>query len=295
MASTINVSALPAYVEQYTDDLLTKSMFGAKSLNYFEIMPNVKGTQALNYLDSTVVLADGSDCGFNAQGADVFTQREIATKSLKVNKEWCDRDFLNKWAQHDLLLAAGREKMPFEEKLVNANIKAIANELEKAIWQGNSVVDGILDVIEDASADVVKPTVAEGASIVDKVDAVYMALPGAILEKSPIIFMGYTDFRAYVAELNGNCCGNMPIIDANVEDYAYAGDSRVTIVPVGGLDGTGAIVAGARDNFVYATDVEDAHATFKLWFSDDDDLFKFKVLFNMGVQIKFPSETVYLA
>lgn len=292
--SQINVSALPAYVEQYTDDLLTKSMFGAKSLNYFEIMPNVKGTQALNYLDSTVILADGSECGFDAQGSDVFTQREIVTKPLKVNKNFCDRDFLNKWAQHDLLLAAGREKLPFEEKLVNANLAAIANELEKAIWQGNTVIDGILDVIEDASADVIKPTVAEGASVVDKVDAVYMALPGAILEKSPIIFMGYTDFRAYVAELNGNCCANRPIIDANVEDYAYAGDSRVTIVPVGGLDGTGAIVAGARDNFVYATDVEDAHATFKLWFSDDEDVFKFKILFNAGVQVKFPSETVVL-
>ena len=292
--SQINVSALPAYVEQYTDDLLTKSMFGAKSLNYFEILPNVKGTQALNYLDSTVVLADGSECGFNAQGSDVFTQREIVTKPLKVNKNFCDRDFLNKWAQHDLLLAAGREKLPFEEKLVNANLAAIANELEKAIWQGNTVIDGILDVIEDASADVIKPTVAEGASVVDKVDAVYMALPGAILEKSPIIYMSYTDFRAYVAELNGNCCANRPIIDANVEDYAYAGDSRVTIVPVGGLDGTGAIVAGARDNFVYATDVEDAHATFKIWFSDDEDVFKFKVLFNAGVQVKFPSETVVL-
>ena len=292
--SQINVSALPAYVEQYTDDLLTKSMFGAKSLNYFEIMPNVKGTQALNYLDSTVVLADGSECGFDAQGSDVFTQREIVTKPLKVNKNFCDRDFLNKWAQHDLLLAAGREKLPFEEKLVNANLAAIANELEKAIWQGNTVIDGILDVIEDASADVIKPTVAEGASVVDKVDAVYMALPGAILEKSPIIYMSYTDFRAYVAELNGNCCANRPIIDANVEDYAYAGDSRVTIVPVGGLDGTGAIVAGARDNFVYATDVEDAHATFKIWFSDDEDVFKFKVLFNAGVQVKFPSETVVL-
>ena len=292
--SQINVSALPAYVEQYTDDLLTKSMFGAKSLNYFEIMPNVKGTQALNYLDSTVVLADGSECGFDAQGSDVFTQREIVTKPLKVNKNFCDRDFLNKWAQHDLLLAAGREKLPFEEKLVNANLAAIANELEKAIWQGNTVIDGILDVIEDASADVIKPTVAEGASVVDKVDAVYMALPGAILEKSPIIYMSYTDFRAYVAELNGNCCANRPIIDANVEDYAYAGDSRVTIVPVGGLDGTGAIVAGARDNFVYATDVEDAHATFKIWFSDEEDVFKFKVLFNAGVQIKFPSETVVL-
>lgn len=292
MASTINVSAVGAYVEQWTDDLLTKSMFGAKSLNYFEIMPNVKGTQALNYLDSTVVLADGSECGFNAQGTDVFTQREIATKPLKVNKSWCDRDFLNKWAQHDLLLAAGRETLPFEEKLVDTNIKAIANELEKAIWQGNSVVDGILDVIEDASADVIAAT-AEG-NIVDKIDAVYMAIPGEVLEKNPVIFVSYTDFRSYVKALNDECCANRAIVDANVEDYAYAGDSRVTIVPVGGLEGANAIVAGARDNFVYATDVNDAHATFKLWFSDDDDLFKFKVLFNMGVQIKFPSETVVL-
>ena len=292
MASTINVSALPNYVDQMSDDLLVKAMFGAKTLDYIELMPNVKKASALNYLDSTVVLADGTACGFNAQGSDVFTQREVTVAPLKVNKEWCERDLLPTWMNTQLLIEAGRETLPFEQKIVDANQKAIANELEKAIWQGNTVIDGFLDVIEDASADVIKATA--GVTMAENVDAIYMALPGAVLEKNPVIFMSYTKFREYVAALNYNCCPNIPTIDGASRDLVYANDSRVTIVPVGGLEGTNAIVAGARDNFVYATDVEDAHATYKLWYSDDADVFRFKVLFNAGVQIKFPHETVIL-
>lgn len=292
MASTINVTALPEYVNQISDDLLVKSMFGAKTLEYVEIMPNVKKVSALNYLDSSIVLADGTACGFNAQGSDVFTQRQIEVKPLKVNKEWCERDLLPTWMNHQLLIEAGRETLPFEQKIVDANMKAIENALEKAIWQGNGVIDGFLDVLSDAADDTIDVSVAEGATMADKVEAVYLAIPGEVLEKNPLIFMSYTDFRKYVNEINANCCANRPIVDANTRDYAYVGDSRVTIVPVGGLEGTGVIVAGARDNFVYATDVEDAHATYKLWYSDDADLFRFKVLFNAGVQVKFPSEIV---
>lgn len=292
MASTINVSALPGYVDQVSDELLVKAMFGAKTLDYIELMPNVKKTSALNYLDSTVVLADGTACGFEAQGSDKFTQRDITVYPLKVNKEWCERDLLPTWMNTQLLIEAGRETLPFEQKLVESNQKAIAAALEKEIWQGGEI-DGFIDVINDASADVI--TVEKQSTVIEDVDAVYMAIPGAVLEKNPVIFMSYTKFREYVQAMNAICCTNVPNIDGATRDLVYANDTRVTIVPVGGLEGTTHIVAGARDNFVYATDVEDSHAVYKLWYSDDADLFRFKVLFNAGVQIKFPTETVYMA
>ena len=62
MANTLTISGLTDYVEQKRDELFVKSVAGAKTLDYVEIYPNVKYKESLNYLDSTVVLADGSVC-----------------------------------------------------------------------------------------------------------------------------------------------------------------------------------------------------------------------------------------
>lgn len=290
MASTIVKTSLPDYVNQNVEELLVKTQLGAKTLNYFEIMTNVKSKSALNYLDSTVEFGDGSACGFNAQGTDTLTQREIEVKPIKVNKEWCDRALLSTWMNHENLIAAGRETLPFEARFVESNMKAIENKLEKLIWQGDDTlgIDGMLDILGE-EAGVIDVT---AASIEPLIDAVYEAIPEAVMDKDVHIFVSNSDFRKYVKLLNANCCGNQPIIDVAAGEMTYVGDSRVKIVAVAGLEGQNKVVAGARDNFVYGTDVEDAHAIYKLWFSDDEDLFRFKVLFNAGVQVKFPSDAV---
>lgn len=291
MASTIVKTSLPEYVNANNDELLVKSMLGAKTLDYVEIMTNVKNKSALNYLDPAVVFADGSACGFNAQGTDTLTQRYVEVMPIKINKEWCDKDLLSTFANHQNLIAAGRETLPFERVFTDANLRAIAAELEKTIWQGNDTlgIDGFIDILGE-EAGVIDVT---AASIEPLVDAVYEAIPESVMDKDVHIFMGTTEFRQYVKLVNANCCGNMPIVDAAAGEITYAGDSRVKIVAVPGLNGTNKVVAGARDNFVYATDVEGSEAVYKLWYSDDADLFRFKVLFNAGVQVKFPSDAVF--
>ena len=104
--------------------------------------------------------------------------------------------------------------------------------------------------------------------------------------------MSYTDFRSYVEAKNAECCANMPIIDANVADLVYAGDSRIKLVPVAGLEGTNKIVAAPYDALVYATDVEDSEGIFKMWFDEKEDKFLFKVLFTAGTAVKYNDEVV---
>ena len=59
MANTLSVSGLTSFIDEKRDELFVKSVAGAKTLDYVEIYPGVKYKTALNYLDSTVVLADG--------------------------------------------------------------------------------------------------------------------------------------------------------------------------------------------------------------------------------------------
>lgn len=287
----INVNALPEYIEVNKDELFVKAVAGTKTLDYIEVMGGVKGKAALNYLDSTVVLGDGENCGWNPQGEDTFSQKYIETKLIAINKEFCWKTLRNKWLNYDLSIAAGRETLPFEQKIAESNMAAIKKEVEKMVWQGNETVglDGLLAQMADDEA-VVK--VSGGTDTVEKVEAVIAAIPGAALEKGVNVFLSWTDFRAYVAAKNASCCGNMPIIDAAVAELVYAGDSRIKLVPVAGLEGTGKIVAATYDALVYGTDIEDADAIYRMWFDEKEDKFMFKVLFNAGTAVKYSDEVV---
>ena len=287
----INVSALPEYIQENRDELFVKAIASTKTLDYIESMLGVKGKAALNYLNSTVVLADGESCGWNPQGDDTFTQKTVETKLVAVNKEFCAKQMRSKWMSYDLSLAAGRENLPFEQKIADSNVAAIKKAVEKLIWQGDVTlgIDGLLKQIK-AEESAIK--VNGGTTILDKVGKVIAAIPAGALEKGVNVFMSYTDFRSYVEAKNAECCANMPIIDANVDYLVYAGDSRIKLVPVAGLEGTNKIVAAPYDALVYATDVEDSEGIFKMWFDEKEDKFLFKVLFTAGTAVKYADETV---
>ena len=287
----INVSTLPDYIQANRDELFVKAIASTKTLDYIESMLGVKGKAALNYLNSTVVLADGESCGWNPQGDDTFTQKTVETKLVAVNKEFCAKQMRSKWMSYDLSLAAGRENLPFEQKIADSNVAAIKKAVEKLIWQGDTTLglDGLLKQI-NTEAGAIK--VNGGTTILEKIGKVIAAIPAGALEKGVNVFMSYTDFRSYVEAKNAECCGNMPVIDANVDYLVYAGDSRIKLVPVAGLEGTDKIVAAPYDALVYATDVEDSEGIFKMWFDEKEDKFLFKVLFTAGTAVKYPDETV---
>ena len=287
----INVNALPEYIEVNKDELFVKAVAGTKTLDYIEVMGGVKGKAALNYLDSTIVLGDGENCGWNPQGEDTFSQKYIETKLIAINKEFCWKTLRNKWLNYDLSIAAGRETLPFEQKIAESNMAAIKKEVEKMVWQGNEGV-GLAGLLAQMAADEAVVKVTGGTDTVEKVEAVIAAIPGAALEKGVNVFLSWTDFRAYVAAKNASCCGNMPIIDAAVAELIYAGDSRIKLVPVAGLEGTGKIVAATYDALVYGTDIEDADAIYRMWFDEKEDKFMFKVLFSAGTAVKYSDEVV---
>lgn len=291
-ANTLDLRALPDYIQEHRDELFINSTLGSKTFDYVEIMPNVKWKDALNYLDSEIVLQDGSNCGWNPQGSDTFSQRFIETKAVEVEKEFCWKDFEKKYMNYQLLWEAGREKLPFEQKIAESNMNAIKDAVEELVWQGNSGLT-ISGFVADVKAEGTKAEVASGATISEKIDAVVKSLPIKMLKKGVNIYLSYGDFTTYIQEQNGACCVNKPVLDAASETIKYFGDSRITIVPVVGLEGTGEIIAATPDSLVYATDVEGSENTYRMWFDEKEEKFLFRVLFRAGTAVKFPDEVVY--
>lgn len=300
MASAINLNGLNAYVEQKSDELLTKAIMGAKTLDVIDVMLDVKYKAPLNYLDSTVDFADASTCGWKASGSDTFTQRTIEVSPLKVNKEWCARDMRKYWMNYQLLIDANRETLPFEEKIVEENLKAINKKLETAIWQETSLFTGLLKLIStDASNGVKTYDASAGVDYNEVIDKAYQNITDDMYARGEIVmFVSPTVYRGYISELNAVCCANREAIDAASDFITYPGDSRVTIRPTFGLTGAKIsgkdvyVVATWAKNLVFGTDVENSENDFKVWYDDKDEMTRFKVLFNAGTQIKFPAEVI---
>lgn len=295
MATVLDLTALPEYIEQNRDELFIKSTLGAKSADYLDLMPNVKHKAAINFLDSEVVLQDGSECGWNPAGSDVFTQRFIEVAPIEVQKSWCWKAFREKYMNYQLAWEAGREKLPFEEKIAQSNMNMIQEAVESLIWNGDSglSINGIIQVAEAESADTINVEFETGQTVSAKIDAIVAALPMNALKKGANVFLSYTDFRQYVAENNATCCAGRPIYDAASDSIKYLGDSRVTLVPVFGLEDTGAMFAFPKDAVILGTDVEGADNHYELWYSKDNDEFRFYVLWMFGIAFRFPGEVVY--
>ncbi len=291
MATTvINVSALPDYTAAHSDELLVKASLGSKTLDYVEIMPNVKHKDAINYLDTEIEFHEAA-CEWNPDGNFDFGQRYIEVKTIESQNEICWLDFQKKYLNYQLKFEAGRETLPFEEKITDSIVASAQKKLENILWNGDNTIgiSGFLADAVEASAKTVD--FATGMTVTGKIDAIVAALPVAMVNKGVNIFLSYSDFRAYVQEGNSACC-NRPVVDAASDELVYAGDSRIKLVPVLGLEGSGKIVAATADALVYGTDVEGSESTFDIWYDKGDKKFKIQILFNAGTAIKWPDEVV---
>lgn len=293
MASAFNLSGLPEYVEVHRDELLVKATLDARTLRYVDIMPNVKYKDAIPTLDSTITLQDGSACGFNPSGSDEFGERFIETKAVKVEKEWCAKDWEKKYGNYQLLYEAGRETLPFEEKLTNQQLGLIQEAIEEIVWLGDSglSIDGFIKQIKAESGYTIAASAITSANTISEVvDGVVALIPEVALKKGAYVYMSAANLRKYILARNAACCFRDPE-DAASESFKYPGDSRITLVGVYGI-GESTVVGASVDAMVYATDVENAENRYDLWFDRKTEMFDFRVLWRMGTALRYPAEIV---
>ncbi len=299
MAQTNNFSGLTEYVGVQRDALIVKASTEAKSLKYFDLFLGVKHKDIIPAMDNTVVLADGSACGWNPDGSDIISEIPLEVNPAEVEKEFCQRDFEKTWANYQLRWEAGRETLPFEEAFINGNISAVQEALEEDLWSSGTTaygMTGITAILDAASAVTTNVTFTSAQTIVDKVEAMVAAMPTNAYkygyERKMNLFLGEDDFASYVGAINASCCSG-PKYDAAAEELPYAGNSRVVIVPVPGLNGTHKMVLAPARSIAYGTDIEDSNSTVDFWFERKDAKFLLRILFLAGVAVKLPGYVTY--
>lgn len=291
------VSSLPDYTEQNRSALISAAVLAAKSTRLFTPMPDVKGPTSLNLLDVAVTFQSGASCGFNASGNDTISQRVLTPGIIKVNKSWCPKVLRTKFAVHELNIGAGRETLPYEQKLVSDIIAGVGAENEKAMWQGDTTngtgnmafYNGLATLINaDVTNSVITntTTAASTDTIYDRVYAVYRLIPDAALSTA-VIAMSYANFRDFVLSLmEKNLYHYERNVDETMEIILPGTETRVIGIP--GMTGLSRIYSFVPEEVVYGFDAPDDIETFRLWYSEDNDDFRFRLQFAAGVQYAFP-------
>lgn len=298
MAKGYIVSGLTDYVEINKDALIRDVVLGYNEGDTIAKMGKqmgVKGTEVLNYLNVEPVLQSGKGCGFSPVGGTEFTEREVETKVLKVNDEWCNDDLLGKYAEYLVKFGANKnaEEFGFEREILDGIGRGINKQMEKIVWQGDTglSITGLIGLAEGAdSASTITATLS-GTSVYADVKAVIMKIPEEILDDA-VVFLSPAKFRSLVFELLE--MNNFHISPEEIEkgEFYFPG----TTIPVHktyGLSGVeDKIYATTWGNMIYACDMMNDKEEFRVWFSDDDDVHRLKIKFNMGVTTLFPDAVV---
>lgn len=298
----IDVTKLPAYVEEQRLPLIRKAVLGAKSAELFTLLTGVKGDTAMNILNTTVNFADGATCGFTDGGTSELSQRIIHPGYIKVQAEFCDKNLLKKWTQYAVEIGANRKSLPFEEDFINGVLDQIKQNVEVAIWQGDknsgeanlNKFDGLIKTI-GAAAGVVRTTYTEGATITSIVNDVYAKIPTKAYSKGEVcIFMGTDSYRKLIQEYiaNSNIVVTNAMNDVAMPDTILMPGTNCHLYGVPGLDGTGKFYGSYKDNFVYATDLMGDEETFDFWWSQDARANRMEVSFVAGADVQFPDLVV---
>lgn len=294
-----NVSGLTSYVETNKDVLVKDAVLGGnikgETLSMFTKQLGVKTKERLNYLDVDPVLQDGSSCGFSAQGSTVLADRDVETAMIKYNDSWCWKDMLGRFSEYQVRINANEDSLPFESEITDQIVKGINKKVETLIWQGDKndgdLINGLITIAEGAdSASTITGETASGATAYERILDTYMLIPEAWVDEA-VIFVSPAIFRQYAQDLVAKNFFHYDGENGELTELFIPG-SDVKVRKTYGLTGIDKIYASVPANMVYACDMLDAKEDFKMWYNDEDELVKVKVLFNAGVATLYPDAVV---
>lgn len=307
-----SVTGLTNYTKTNEQMLIVKSFFTPKTATYMQKLTGVKSSIQVPSLADEFFWASNSSCGIiTASGDTTISARNLTVGKIKIEKSWCIADLEAKYTQ--LLLSPGSqyESLPggIDEAFMNFIMGSQGEKVEIALWQsvlnGTAVdytnkFDGLIQIIgaasgtiqANASAFITPVTAVSASNIISVLQAIYNAIPVAILDKEDLkIFIPTEWSRFYqIALTAANLFAFAPSPDALGEYYLHG--TNVKIVPVPGLNGTNKAYALRTSNMFMGVDLENEEEELNTWYSQDYDSVFMRMKFKLGTQISQPTEIV---
>jgi hypothetical protein len=303
-------SALTAYVNQESTDLLIPAITQGETANIVTVIPGIKSSQALQKFTNTIVWAD-DDCAFSA-GADAstYSQRNLAVDEIKIQEVLCPRNLEPFWTQKMLSAGDDYTEADIPAMYMELRMKLVQESIEIAIWQAEDGVgagnlaftDGFLMKIDGDGQgvcvngnpnDILEATGIVAGNVVSIFQTQYENIPEALVGNSAVTsFCGWDTFRTYLIALT----------NANMFHYVSDGATEsgsitlpglgLKIQAVAGLTGTNRIITADPANLYVGTDLVSEFDRLTMWVADDNRNIRSDISFKLGTEIAYLEEVV---
>lgn len=324
--STIVTSALTKYTDQLSMELIRESVLAGRTQQYISVQTGVKYADALNIMNSTLVVQDAACGQLTATGSVTLTQASLQVCPLMVEEQIClngNNSLEQYWAGK--LMKQGSyydtlEPAAFAKVYVADKVDKLQGVIDDLIWVGCVAsatyssdpnmrkCDGFLREIDtDYASSVVKVGGSSnpggygtfsGALTVNNaiavVDAMANALPQNVWDQPDLtLFLSYANYRTYVRALRNANYFHFTADESNDIGYSIMHPgTNIRVLATRGLSSTNRMVLSPASNLYFGTDLQNDYESFRIWKSEDFNSIFFRALWKQGVQIAYPQYVV---
>ena len=286
MAFGFNVAALPAYTDQLSLELISKSVLTTDLLSYLDLRTGLaSGTVAINLVDADLPVSALS-CGWTSDGEITYTQVNVTIESLQSKTEVCPEDLRAVYQSAFMSAGTGNDDIPFEEVISNQYAEKLTKYNEGFLINGFGATAGLKGQITGAAGATVPAGAAAWtvANAVDQALDLYDAIDESVKDRDDLIMVvSPANYRTLTRALVAQNLYHFDSVQSN--DILILPGTNITVVKSSGLVGSDNVFAGPGKMIIAATGLQDELDSF-VWFYDQGvDVMKFRAAWRLGVGV----------
>jgi len=287
MAFGFDVSALPAYTDQLSLDLISKVVLKTDLLDYVDLRSGfTSGTVAINLVDADLPVSALS-CGWTSDGQVTYSQVNVTIESLQSKTEMCIEDLRAKYQSAFMNAGTGNDFLPFEQVISESYTDKLRKYNEGFLINGFGATTGLKAQITSANGANLQagtPAAWDATNAYEQALDLYDAIDESVKDRDDLIMVVSPDaYRALVRSLVAQNLYHFNSVEGN--EVMILPGTNVTIVKSSGLVGSNYKFAGPGKMILAATGLTDELDTFRFFYDEAADVMKFRAAWRLGVGV----------
>ncbi len=287
MAFGFDISALPAYTDQLSLDLISKAVLKTDLLDFVDLRSGfTSGTVAINLVDADLPVSALS-CGWTSDGEVTYTQVNVTIESLQSKTEMCVEDLRSVYQSAFMNAGTGNDFIPFEEVISESYADKLRKYNEGFLINGFGTTTGLKAQITSANGAQLQagtPAAWTATNAVEQALDLYDAIAEEVKDRDDLIMVVSPD--AYRALVRGLVASNLYHYDSvSGNDVVILPGTNVTVVKSSGLVGSDYKFAGPGKMILAATGLTDELDNFRFFYDEASDVMKFRAAWRLGVGV----------
>jgi hypothetical protein len=287
MAYGFNISALPAYTDQLSMDLMAKAVLDTNLLQYTDLRTGfTSGAFTINLVDAELPVSALSCGGYPGEGQVVYTQVPVTIESLQSKTQLCPEDLRSVYQSAFMSASTANDFIPFEEVISESYAKKLTKATEDFLINGFGTTLGLKGQITAANGATVPAGAAAWtvSNAVEQALDLYDGIDESVINRDDLIMcVSPANYRTLVRALVAQNLYHYNSVEAN--EIMILPGTNIKVVMSSGLVGSNNVFAGPGKFIVAATGLQDELDSFKFVYSNSLDAMLFKAAWRIGVGV----------